>query len=156
MYPKKHKPQWWQLYIGLPLLCTLFVFEINLRLGATDNVILQLLILGLIFMFMRAWLRANRGALMELDEDAPERREQYGVRVYEVPAAGRVTGARARTVRMPLLNVPEGEIKGVLDTTFEMDAEEPDSLFQPLAGKPQTEDALPLEHFRGPTTRNKE
>ncbi len=145
MYPKKRKPQWWQLYTGLPLVCSLFVLEINMHLNQTDNIVLQLAILGLIFVFMRAWLHANRGRLMELDEEAPERREKWGVQVYQFPAAEPVTGAQSRTVRRLPVDVPQAEIKGVLETTFEMSAEEPDSLFQP-----RTEGALPSEHLRSP------
>ncbi len=150
MYPKNRKPQWWQLYLGLPLLSSLFVFEIDLHLDQADNIILQLLILGLIFMFVRAWLDANRGALMELDERAPERREPHGVRVYQFPAAEPVDRASSRTVSRHRVDVPQGEIKGVLDITFEMDAEQPDSLFQLRAEEPHTEGAMHLERFHSP------
>ncbi len=145
MYSKNRKPQWWQLYVGLPLLASLFVFEIDLHLDQADNILLQLLILGLIFMFVRAWLDANRGPLMELDENAPERQEPRGVRVYQFPAAEPADRAGNRTASMPGVNVPQGEIKGVLDTTFELDAEETDSVF-----KLRTEDATPLERFHSP------
>ncbi len=137
MSSKGKRPAWWQLYVGLPLLSSLFVFEIDLHLDQTDNIILQLLILGLIFVFMRAWLRANRGALMEMDEHAPERQEPYGVRVYQFPPAERVTPTRVTTVREPLLDIPQGEIRGVLSTTFEMDAEDTDSVFQSRAEDPR-------------------
>jgi hypothetical protein len=148
MHTRRRRPQWWQLYVGLPLLCSLFVLEINLHLSQKDDTILQLAILGLIFVFIRIWLRTNRGALMELDEDAPERQEQWRVRAYQFPAAEPVTGARSRTVRRPLVHIPQGEIKGVLNTTFEMEAEEPAGLFQP-----HTEDVLPLEHFHSPVPK---
>ncbi len=143
MSSKGKRPAWWQLYVGLPLLSSLFVFEIDLHLDQTDNIVLQLLILGLIFAFMQAWLRANRGALMEMDEHAPERREPYGIRVYQFPPAGRVTPTRVTTAREPLLVIPQGEIKGVLSTTFEMDAEDSDSVFQS-----RTEDARPANRER--------
>ncbi len=152
MSSKGKRPAWWQLYIGLPLLCSLFVFEIDLHLDQTDNIILQLLILGLIFAFMQAWLRANRGALMETDEHAPERKEPYGVRVYEFPSAERVTPARVTTVRGPLLNIPQLEIKGVLSTTFEMDADT-DSVFQPRAEDPRSEETIPLGNSRHATNK---
>lgn len=145
MSSKGRRPAWWQLYVGLPLLCSLFVFEIDLHLDQTDNIILQLLILGLIFAFMRTWLHANRGALMEMDENAPERQERYGVRVYQFPPAGHVTPARVTTVGGPLLDIPQGEIKGVLGTTFEMNAEDAESVFHPRAESPRPADALPLE-----------
>ena len=153
MPSNRKRPAWWQLYVGLPLLCSLFVFEIDLHLDQTDNVILQLLILGLIFAFMRAWLAANRGALMELDEEAPERQEPHGVHVYQFPPAERVTPTRVTAVREPLLDVPQAEIKGVLSTTFEMDAEDAESVFQPRAENPRPADALPLENSRRLTNK---
>jgi hypothetical protein len=48
------------------------------------------------------------------------------------------------------VKAPQAEIKGVLDTTFEMDAEQPDSVFQPRAEEPRTEDATPLERLHSP------
>ena len=153
MVPRRRKPQWWQLYVGLPLLCSLFVFEINLHLSHTDDTMLQLAILGLIFVFMRLWLRANNGALMELDEEAPERREQWGVRVYQFPAAERITPVRVSTVRGPLIDIPQGEIKGVLSPTFELDAEQSDSVFQPRPDDTRPDDALPLGNSRRATKK---
>ncbi len=153
MPSNRKRPAWWQLYVGLPLLCSLFVFEIDLHLDQTDNIILQLTILGLIFVFMRAWLRANRGALMELDERAPERQEPYGVRVYQFPPAERVMPSRVTTVGGPQLDIPHGEIKGVLSTTFEMDAEEADSVFRPRAENPGPEDTLRVRNSRRPTNK---
>jgi hypothetical protein len=125
----------------------LFVIEINMHLDQADNVVLQLAILGLIFVFVRSWLRANHGGLIELDENAPERREPYQVRVYEFLPDEPAPGVRVRMIHTRLLGIPDSEIKGVLDTTFEMDAEESESLFQPGAGKLHTEDVLPLERF---------
>jgi hypothetical protein len=147
---KKRKPQWWQLYIGLPFLCSLFVVEIDLHLSETYDTVLQLAILGLIFLFMQVWLRANRGALLELDERAPERQETWGVRVYESPAAEPVSGATSRRVSRPLVDIPHGEVRGVLATTFEMDAEESDSVFQARADDVRPEDTLPLRDSRNP------
>ena len=153
MAPRKRKPQWWQLYVGLPLLCALFVLEIQLHLGETADVVLQMGILLLIFVFIQAWLRANRGALLELDENAPERQEAYGVRVYQFPPAEHVRPSRVTTVGGPLLHIPQGEIKGVLSTTFEMDAEEVDSVFQARAENPRPEDVLHLGNSRRPTNK---
>ncbi len=153
MPSNRKRPAWWQLYVGLPLLCSLFVFEIDLHLDQTINIVLQLLILGLIFAFTRAWLRANRGALMEMDEHAPERQEPYGVQMYHFPAAERVTPRRVTTVVGPRPEFPQGEIKGVLSTTFEMNAEEADSVFQPRAEDPRPEDALPLGNSRRATNK---
>lgn len=146
---RKH-PAWWQLYIGLPLLCGLFVLEIDLNLGQTANIIAQLLILGLIFVYVRVWLHANRGVLMELDENAPERQEPWATRVYQFPAAEPVTRARSSTVPRLPVDIQQGEIKGVLDTTFEIEPEEADSLFQPGSHRPHAGDVLPREHLHSP------
>lgn len=150
---KRKHPAWWQLYVGLPLLSSLFVFEINLHLNQTEDIVLQLLILALIFIFMRAWLRANNGALMEMDEGAPERQEPYGVRVYEIPPAASVAPGRVTTVRRAFIDIAREETRSVPDTALEVDAEQPDSLFQSPVSRPQREDALPLEHFRSPVQK---
>ncbi len=153
MSSKGKRPAWWQLYVGLPVLCSLFVFEIDLHLDQADNIVLQLLILGLIFAFMRVWLSTNRGALTEMDEHAPERQEPYGIHVYQFPAAERITPVRVSTVRGPLIDIPQGEIKGVLSTTFELDAEQPDSVFKPRPEDTRPDDALPLNSSRRATKK---
>ncbi len=156
MPSNRKRPAWWQLYVGLPLLCSLFVFEIDLHFDQTVNIVLQLLILGLIFAFTRAWLRANRGPLMEMDEHAPERQEPYGVRLYQFPTAEHVSPTRVTTIDRPLVDLQQGEIKGVLSTTFEMGAEEADSVFQRRAEDPRPEDALPLGKARPATNKERE
>ena len=127
MFPKKHKPQWWQLYIMLPVLAGLFALEIKLGLKGAANIGAQLGILFLVYAFVQLWIRANRRALMDLDGE----RGEWQYKVYEVTTADlvRAREAASRVERRPLLQLPDGELKGVLSTTFEMDEFEQESGF---------------------------
>ena len=139
MFPKKHEPHWWQLYVMLPVLAGLFVLEIRLGLTGTVNIAAQLGILFLVYALIQLWIRANRRALMGLDEEPGE----WQFKVYEVTAAGlaRAHEAAGRVESRPLLQLPEGELKGVLSTTFEMDEFEQDSAF------PVGSEILQTEHI---------
>ncbi len=127
MFAKKHAPQWWQLYVMLPVLAGLFVLEIRLGLQGAANIGAQLGILFLVYAFIQLWIRLNRRALMDLDEE----RGEWQYKVYEATAAdlARVRQAAERAERRPLLQLPDGELKGVLSTTFEMDELDQDSGF---------------------------
>jgi hypothetical protein len=120
------EPRWWQLYLGLPLLCGLFLVEMRLHVSGTEDTVLQLGILGLIFLFVRAWIHANRRALMEMDMEAVEREGGWQARVFQFPPAEPANGARSPTVSKPTIQFPEGELRGILGTDFEM--EYPESL----------------------------
>jgi hypothetical protein len=138
MSSKKHKAQWWQVYVMLPVLLGLFVWEIRLGLKGTINIAAQLGILFLMFAFMQLWIRANRRALMHLDEESGE----WQFKVYELSAEdlARARQAASRIERRPLVRLPESEVKGVLSTTFEMDEFGHDSAF------PVGSERLPSEH----------
>lgn len=125
MSSKKRHPQWWQLYLGLPLLVGLFWPEMQLALTATENVIAQLGILFLIFGFMQWWMHANRSALMGLDEEEGK----WEFRVYQVPPASFRTldDIELHPKARPLLQIPAAGIKGVLSDTFEWDSSEDES-----------------------------
>ena len=125
MSSRSRNPQWWQLYVGLPLLVGLFWPEMQLRLPETENVMAQLGILFLIFGFVQLWLHANRSALMNLDEDEGQR----GRRVYEIPPASLRASddLERRTREHPMLKIPSSGVKGVLSDTFEWDSSEEES-----------------------------
>ncbi len=108
------RPKWWQLYIVVPLLLSLFIVDHQLNLSVLDHQVVQVGIVLLIYGFIHRWLNANRKALSHLDE------EQNG---------GRIT-----VIRMPFLEIPasssgspltfqlpDSEIKGMLSDTFEKD-----------------------------------
>lgn len=117
----KH-PKWWQVYVMLPLLVSLFLPEMRVRLTETEHIIAQLGILFLIFGFMQLWLRANRSALMDIgDEEGIWR-----VHIHEIPSERQKpledVGERAR--ERPLLRIPAAGLKGALSNTFEWDVPE--------------------------------
>lgn len=120
MSSESNKPQWWQLYVGLPLLVGLYIPEMRLHLTTTEHIVAQMGILALIYVFLHAWMRGNRRALMGLDERADERLGEWRIMVYEVPSAEPPKADRTRLAK-PLLQLPEGGVKGVLSTTFERD-----------------------------------
>ena len=122
MPAKNKKPQWWQLYLTLPLLAGLFLLEMRLPFTSTEHIIAQLGILWLIYASVQVWIKANRRALMGLDEEPDERQGEWRIRVLEFPADGLAREASARAT--PLLHLPEAGLKGVLSTTFEIDDSE--------------------------------
>jgi hypothetical protein len=117
---ERPRAQWWQLYVMLPLLVGLFWVEIQIPLTPTENVIAQLGILFLIFAFTQLWLRANRSALTDLDEDGG----RWRIRVREIPPVSPRTfdNVEDRTSKYPMLQIPASGLKGVLSNTFEWKA----------------------------------
>jgi hypothetical protein len=120
---RPRSPRWWQLYIMLPLLVGLYLPEMRLHLSRTEHILAQLGILALIYAYLHIWMRANRRALMGLDEELGE----WRVRVYEIPSAQLLAGAHRAPGARRRSQLPESEIKGVLSTTFELDDSEADS-----------------------------
>jgi len=118
---KKH-PKWWQVYVMLPLLVGLFLPEMQAALTEPEHVIAELGILALIFGFVHLWLRANRSALMNMDEEAG----QWRIRVYQIPPTGprALDDVEQRTSQPRMFQIPVSEIKGVLSDTFEWEAPE--------------------------------
>ena len=111
------RPQWWQLYLGLPLLLALFIVDHQLDLSVLGHQVAQIAIVLLIYGFIYVWLKANRRAFSQMD------REQNGGRIV--------------VMRMPFMKLPEGrqafqlpdsEVKGLLSDTFEMDCLDVDAL----------------------------
>lgn len=118
MSSKARGPRWWQLYAMLPLLVGLFLLEMRLPFSETGHEIAQLVVLGIIFGLVHLWLRANASALARSDE------ENYPLRMTVIHFPARQsTDDHSR----PRLQLPSGEIRNVLGTTFELDVEEQDA-----------------------------
>lgn len=129
MSSKKRNPKWWQLYVMLPLLAGLFWPEIQAPLTETGHIIAQLGILCLIFGFVQLWMRANRSALMHMDEEQGHWRINAYEILLEQPRAAEDTENRTGT--RPLLEIPASGVSGVLSDTFELGApEEQSSVFR--------------------------
>jgi hypothetical protein len=125
MSSKQRHPKWWQLYIMLPLLVGLFWQEMQAPFTETGHVIAQLGILFLIFGFVQLWMRANRSALMYMDEDEG----QWRIHIYQVPPAQvrSLDDAEGRPKERPMFQIPASDLKGALDEPFawEIPEEEP-------------------------------
>ena len=122
MESKGRRPQWWQLYIALPVLVSLFWPETRAALSETEHIFAEFGILVLIFAFVHLWLRANRSALLESDT----RDAGWGVRIYELPME------RLRDMEQdeeclrarPGLQITASHKQGVLSGTFARDLPE--------------------------------
>jgi hypothetical protein len=94
--PTKPRTHWWKLYASLPAMSGLFLVEGRLRLPAYGHMLLQLLILAVVYEFIRRWLRANTRALAA-HQAAPARGVLREQREREVlPAAGLPAGSASR------------------------------------------------------------
>jgi hypothetical protein len=67
MYDKKHRPSWWLLYLSLPMMVILFLFEIGQPLSETGHKLAEFVILLFIFGYIWLWLKANTGAIIHED-----------------------------------------------------------------------------------------
>ena len=113
---KKH-PKWWQLYVMLPILVSLFYPETRATLTETEHIIAEVGLLFLIFGFVQVWLRANRSALMSIDPAEAG----WRIKLYEIPMEQlRALHEREDAATPPRgLELPAGEIKGVLGDAFD-------------------------------------
>ena len=107
-------PKWWQLYLALPLLILLFFADNRLKLSVRGHQVVQIGILLLVFGLIHLWLKANARALSNMDREHPANK----FRVYRIPPAEL---PRSDSEKCPMIQLPDSEIHGVLDTTFEMD-----------------------------------
>jgi hypothetical protein len=67
MQGKKHRPSWWLLYLSLPMLMGLLLFERRLTMSDTGHRLAEIIIVLVIFGFIRVWLNANTGAIIQED-----------------------------------------------------------------------------------------
>ncbi len=129
MSSEKRHPQWWQVYVMLPLLVALFLVEMRLPFTHTEHVIAQIGIMLSIYGFIHLWLRANRRALMGIDEEQGE----WQIKVYEIPPAQSpaLDDGRNGNSPRPMFQFPESGLKGVLSDTFELESRENTSVLFP-------------------------
>ncbi len=114
MYSQQPRPKWWQLYLTLPLLVSLFVVDYHLKISGRGHEAVQIGILILIYGLMHLWLKANASALSKMDQG-----EYVGrVTVIEMPWA---QDSDSNEAEQSMFLLPDSEIKGVLSDTFEID-----------------------------------
>jgi hypothetical protein len=123
MTSKARGPNWWQIYLLLPLLVALFLLEMRLPFSETGHEIAQLGILAIIFGLVHLWLRANASALRRMDMEEEKLRASRVVKIYSVPRE-LANNLEDNEQHHPILNLPDHEIKGLLGNTFELDVDE--------------------------------
>jgi hypothetical protein len=128
MASRKRQPQWWQLYVALTLLTGLFLPETKAVLTETEHVIAELGILFLIFAATQLWMRANRSALLHLDEEEDHLAIHAGGSVLAQGSALQMM--EHRPSGPPMLQLRAPETSHVLSDTFQWDLLEDDSSVQ--------------------------
>jgi hypothetical protein len=117
-------PKWWQLYLLLPLLVGLFMVDFRLKLSTRGHQIVQIGILLFVYWLVHLWLKANEAAQQSAENS------QHPVIITYVQ-----TPLPNKRKTKPSLQLPNSEIKGLLDNTFEMDII--DAEFLPTEELPQ-------------------
>lgn len=108
------RPKWWQLYLTFPLLIALFVLDHLLKISARGHQAVQIGILLFFYGLIHLWLKANASALSKMD-----RMQDHGTFTV-IQIAPYQTSDMDKDIR-PMFDVPDSEIKGLLNNTFEMD-----------------------------------
>ena len=130
MFSQDPRPKWWQLYLTLPLLVVLFIVDNRLKISTRGHQAVQIGIILLVYGLMYLWVKANAQALREMDQPP----HGQGIRIvhigpYPLPNSGK------ESIEHLVLLLPDSEIKGVLNDTFEMDYI--DAEFLPVDEAPQ-------------------
>jgi hypothetical protein len=114
-------PKWWQLYLTIPLLVSLFIIDSRLKTSTRGHQLVQIGIILLVYGFVHLWLKANASAFSEMD-----RIQGYGTfTVIQIPDKD----------KRPMFHLPDSELKGVLSDTFDLDYI--DAEFLPMDDVPQ-------------------
>jgi hypothetical protein len=113
MSPSNPRPKWWQLYLTFPVLIALFALDGRLKISARGHQAVQIGIILLIYGLIHLWLKANSGALSQMDRTQHSRT----IRIVRVPAA---ESPEAHRERRSILQLSDGEIQGLLTDTMDM------------------------------------
>jgi len=112
MYSNTPRPKWWQVYLTLPLLIALFMFDHSIKLSERGHEAMQIGILLLVYGLIHVWLKANEAALSDY-------RQHGGTVIISKPNIYRLANTHLESP--PKFQLPKPEIKGTLGNTFEMD-----------------------------------
>lgn len=106
------RPKWWQVYLTLPLLISLFIFDGRLKISERGHQAVQIGIVLLVYGLVHLWVNANQAALTKYS--------QYrGKVVISRPHVYKL--ANTHNENRPMFQLPDHEIKNTLSDTFEMD-----------------------------------
>ena len=108
------RPKWWQIYLTLPLLIALFVLDHRLKISPREHQVVQIGIILLVYGLIYWWIKANSGAISRMDQQ-----HDYGrVIVVQTPLS-EISDENDRN--LPMFQIANSEVKGMLSDTFEMD-----------------------------------
>jgi|GEM_PF-956534 len=124
------RPKWWQVYLALPLLVVLLTVDSRLKISTRGHQAVQIAIILLIYGLMHLWVKANAQALREMDQPP----HGQGIRTVHIGPYPLSDSRKVSTEHLVLL-LPDSEIKGLLNDTFEMDYI--DAEFLPVDEAPQ-------------------
>ncbi len=108
------KPKWWQLYLTFPVIMGLLLLDSRLRLASGEQAVLQIGIVLLEAVLVEWWLSANASALRHLEDETD--RPMFTV----IEILSKVSHDQDERPSSPVM-LPPREIRGVLDTTFQVD-----------------------------------
>ena len=129
-YADHSHPKWWQVYLTLPLLVALFAVDSRLKISTRGHQVVQIGILLIVYGLMYLWVNVNAQALREMDQPL----HGQGIRIVHIGPYPLPDSGKESTEHLVLL-LPDSEIKGVLNDTFEMDYI--DAEFLPVDEVPQ-------------------
>ena len=108
------RPKWWQIYLTLPLLVTLFVADSKLKISSRGHQAVQIGIVLIVYGLIYLWIKANARAMREMD------RQQYRQRIRVLQILP-VRLPETNNENYPMLQLPTPEVKGMFSDTFEID-----------------------------------
>jgi hypothetical protein len=114
------KPKWWQLYLLLPLAVLLFVLERRLPFSTSGHRAAQIGIILVTYGLAHLWLRANRAALTETEQERHQWEATLIVSVIPNPLDGETRSGDGRQPAL-LLPEPESKSKNTLGDTSKLD-----------------------------------
>jgi hypothetical protein len=113
-------PKWWQAYLTLPLLIALFAVETRLRISQRGHQAVQIGIILLVYGLIHLWLKANAGALSQMDR----KQHDKTIRIVRTPAPKL---PESRREKRSILQLSDGEIQGLLSDAMDMSYTEAES-----------------------------
>jgi hypothetical protein len=105
-------PKWWQVYLTLPLLTALFIFDNRLKISERGHQAVQIGIILLVYGLVHLWLKANEAALSDF-------RHYRGTVIISKPHVYKL--ANTHNENRPIFQLPNHEINNTLSDTFELE-----------------------------------
>lgn len=113
MLSKNNHPKWWQLYLTFPLLIALFVMDSRFKISTRGHQAVQIVIILFVYGLIHFWLKANRSALSQMDQ------EQYGSQTFRVIRIPPAELPESHNGKRSILQLSDSEIRSLLSDTMD-------------------------------------